>query len=268
MRLPWKRKKQISESAEEAITPTASSPVPFGGDLEDFTILRYHAVRALCGMLMDRHTACQSPHPFCNPGHRQDGYELQMFVAEVVPQGTKDTGYADLIGIYLCPAVAPKGSENEEDIMQFIAGMAPSEAAPTRKLVVSSPKDGIYPAVYGPIINPVAGDYSTGSIDSDNSRPVNNCNSEPRHCRWQYWESDLNEGDWQVPRYHCLQVFGQWWLVEMDRGRGRLQQVAGLQLADSPEHNFGIHSGKFKKGDVIAHRSEGELATVLRENWG
>ena len=71
-----------------------------------------------------------------------------------------------------------------------------------------------------------------------------------------------------MPRYHCLQVFGQWWLVEMDRGRGRLQQVAGLQLADSPEHNFGIHSGKFKKGDVIAHRSEGELATVLRENWG
>ena len=114
MRLPWKRKKQISESAEEAITPTASSPVPFGGDLEDFTILRYHAVRALCGMLMDRHTACQSPHPFCNPGHRQDGDELQMFVAEVVPQGTKDTGYADLIGIYLCPAVAPKEAKTEK----------------------------------------------------------------------------------------------------------------------------------------------------------
>ena len=34
----------------------------FDGNLEDFTVLRYHAVRALCGVLMDRHTACRSPH--------------------------------------------------------------------------------------------------------------------------------------------------------------------------------------------------------------
>ena len=103
MRLPWKKRKQESEPVDEQTTPTASSPVsvPFGGDLEDFTILRHHAVRALCGMLMDRHTACQSPHPFCDSGHRQDGDAPQMLVAEVVPQGTKSTGYADLIGIYL-----------------------------------------------------------------------------------------------------------------------------------------------------------------------
>ena len=60
MRLPWKKSKEPKAGA------------PFGGELEasDFALLRHHALRVLCGALMDRHTDCRSPHPFCGQvGH-------------------------------------------------------------------------------------------------------------------------------------------------------------------------------------------------------
>ena len=72
MRLPWKKSKPDPAPESKAVQePKASAS--FGGNLEDFALLRHHAVRALCGVLMDRHTACRSRHPFCrHPGHRQD----------------------------------------------------------------------------------------------------------------------------------------------------------------------------------------------------
>ena len=54
MRLPRKKSKASRLEAAQELKDTAS----FGGDLEDFTVLRHHAVRALCGFLMDRHSAC------------------------------------------------------------------------------------------------------------------------------------------------------------------------------------------------------------------
>ena len=142
--------------------------------------------------------------------------------------------------------------------------MVPAQATPHRKLVVFPPVGGVYEAMYGPILNPVEGDYSTGSADPESSRPLRG-NPEPKHCRWRYWESELDKGDWLVPRFHCLQVSGEWWVVEMDRGRGLFQQVAGLEFADNPEHNSGIHAQK----DTVYLRpanDESEFSKVLREN--
>jgi len=51
---------------------TAQSMRSFG-DLEDFPTLRRHALGALCGALMDRHTDCEKEHPFCGPGHLRPG---------------------------------------------------------------------------------------------------------------------------------------------------------------------------------------------------
>ena len=221
--------------------PAASSSF---GDLKDLAVLRHHAVRALCGALMDRHTACKSPHPFCGPAHhRQNGDTPRELIAEAIPQGTNPTGDANLIGIYLCPASAVRSDESDEsehDVMEYVSMMFPTRPAPTFKLVVNPPEGGRYPARYGPILNPVPGDFSTGQLDYDNSRPVN-CNPEPRHCEWRYWESGITHGESLVPRYHCLQVFGQWWVVEVDRSREgviQAQQVAGLDFADNPEHNL------------------------------
>ena len=207
-------------------------------------MLRHHAVRALCGLLLDRHTACESPHPFCGPAHhRQAGDNHIELMAEAIPQGTDPTGGPNLIGIYLCPASAVRGDESDEgehDIMEYISRMVPTRPAPTFNLVVNPPQDGRYPAHYGPILNSVPGDFSTGRLDYGNSRLVN-CNPEPRHCQWRYWESGITHG-LLVPRYHCLQVFGQWWVVEVDpslEGVIQAQQVAGLDFADNPEHNPG-----------------------------
>ena len=137
--------------------------------------------------------------------------------------------------------------------------MIPDQLVPNRKLVVFPPREGIFEVMYGPIINPVEGNYSTGSIDSDNSRPLTG-NPEPNHCRWQYWESGLDKGGWLVPGFHCLQVFGAWWVVEVDQVRSVAQQVAALDFADNPDHNFGIHSGR--KPSTLALRMT--IASILR----
>ena len=132
--------------------------------------------------------------------------------------------------------------------MKFIIRMTPTQPAPNRKLVVYPPEGGTHQAMYGPILNPVEGDYSTGSIDPDNGRPLN-CNP-----------------DSLVPRFHCLQVFGEWWVVDVDRTRGLAQQVAALDFADNPEHNFGIHEKKEPTIYVNRMDPASEFSKVLREN--
>jgi len=202
-------------------------------------------------------------------------------IAEVIPQGSEDSRSPDLIGVYLCKASASAHMSGEEkwDILEYITLMTPTEPVPNRKLVVYLPQDGTYRAMDGPILNPVEGDYSTGRFDPANARPLN-CNPEPRHCRWKYWESSLDRGDWRVPRFHCLQVFGEWWIVEVDLRRVgqqaavRYQQVAALDFADTPDHNFGIHAEKRPASYWIRRDPDSEFSKVVRENltpgtpWG
>ena len=169
----------------------------------------------------------------------------------------------------------PKWREITKWPEQFLAGLVDTKWEGWESLKVayvaalndikSGTQGGAYQAMYGPILNPVEGDYSTGSIDPANARPIN-CNPEPRHCRWQYWESGLTKGDWLVPRFHCLQVSGEWWVVEVAGAHGMAQQVAALDFADNPEHNFGIHEKK--EGTIYLNRTdpESEYSKVLREN--
>ena len=56
------------------------------GNLEDFAVLRRHALHALCGALMDRHTDCEREHPFCGPGHLAERrLSYSQFIAQAVP---------------------------------------------------------------------------------------------------------------------------------------------------------------------------------------
>ena len=141
MRLPWKKSKPDREPEPEGLQEKKVA-ASFGGNLEDFALLRHHAVRALCGLLMDRHTACRSPHPFCRqPGHRQAGDVPMMLITEAVPQRSDtSTSNLDLIGIYLCPAAAVVGSEEHGDVMDLIMRMTPSQPTPNRKIVVAPRK--------------------------------------------------------------------------------------------------------------------------------
>ena len=68
-----------------------------------------------------------------------------------------------------------------------------------------------------------------------------------------------------VPKFHCLQVFGEWWVVEVDPVRGVAQQVAALDFADNPEHNLGIHVRK-KAVYVRSTNDVSKFSKVLREN--
>ena len=95
-----------------------------------------------------------------------------MLIAEAIPQGTTTTGSPDLIGIYLCPARVESYTDGDIDPLEYTTRMVPAQSTPNRKLVVFPPVGGVYEAMYGPILDPVEGDYSTGSADPESSRPL------------------------------------------------------------------------------------------------
>ena len=207
---------------------------PSFGNLDDFNTLRRHALCALCGAFMDRHSACARQHPFCGPGHHRNGDDPIQMIAQAVPQ--RDfVGRTDLVGVYLSTASGDNNGSGTQDIMQYILSMRPTAPTPNRKLVVSPPQGNGYPALYGPVQNPGSGGVPTGLLDPGNHVSVN-CNPRPEHCRWHYWDSELSAEGRVVPTFHCLQVFGEWWVVEVDPACGAAQKVAALELADNPNH--------------------------------
>ncbi len=282
MKLPWhrqpKKKPKPVKLGTNTVQPSAERRAKGFGNLEDFTVLRHHAVRALCGFLMDRHSSCRSPHPFCNvhihhQGARGEGN--QQFVADAIPQGTPDSGAPDIIAIYLTRAKVEQeyGKTETVDPMDYLSRLVPVDSAPTTKLVVEAPVAGIYPVMFGPIDNPVEGDYSTGRLDRERARLVNDCNPEPKHCRWTYWEfrgSGLNsKGQLMIPRFLCIQVNDEWWIASGYNNQPIVQQVAGLEVADSPNHNFGIHTEAFRrkhKDALIMSTGNNEYSKILGEN--
>ena len=69
----------------------------------DPVTFRYHALRILCGALMDRRTLCPFPHPFCGPSHQEYGHTpIQLIVHANV--GTDDTRTMEFVDLFLCRA--------------------------------------------------------------------------------------------------------------------------------------------------------------------
>ena len=242
--------------------------VPFSHGIMELPALKYHAVRALCGMLMDRHTQCRSPHPFCGlKGHQKDGDTPIQLIANAIPQNTVD---GTIIALYLCKCKDGRTQSQSTDTepatpLDYAVRLTYDEKTPGRKIVVRLLDDGTYLAQYGRIANPVEGDYSTGQLDQEDVRTLH-CNPEPAHARWQYWESSVTDGQVSVPEFHCLQVNGEWWIVDVERNRARVRyhQVAALEFADNPEHNWGIHK---PGGDLFYNPNDGsEWSKTLHEN--
>lgn len=263
MKLPWNKPKR---------TPTALAdrPPSFAEDITDVFVLRRHAIRALAGTLMERHSACRSPHPFCGrTGHQKDGDTEQLLIAEAIPQKSPEAAKPDIIGIYLIHATVDRAPDGPKyNVPEYMARMRPAKPVPSYKLAVGPPTDGLYPVTFGPILNPVEGDYSTGSVDRANAR-LFNVDPKPKHCRWEYWPTGVKSAEKVAPRFNCLQVLGEWGIVEPDTG----QLVAAVEYADNPSHNFGLHD---KDGDIFKYRSRGihyiaapadsELSKVLRDH--
>ena len=253
---PFKR----SSAAKQQPLQQGRVAVPFPPDIADLPVLKYHMVRALCSVFMSRHSGCRSPHPFCGDINAT----VVQLIANAVQQVNENDG-TPLLAIYLSKAVHSRAFPKGEliDPWESVLSLGYAEETPHRKLVVRPTNDGTYFADYGPILNPVEGDYATGRIDLNAVR-ILHCDPEPRHTKWQYWECELlNENI--TPEFHCLMVRGEWWIVDTDREQGLVQQVAALSVADDPEHNFGIHAREntFYGTDP---RDDSEYAKVIREN--
>ena len=208
------------------------------GDLRDLKVLRNQSLRALCGVLMDRHSHClMERHPFCGP--KDDGGPVQL-VAQATQQRTGTN--APLIGVYFYPAESLAESPADGtglDPLVYAARLSPSEPEPTLKLVVSprDASDGKYPALFGPVAaDAVGGDFPGGSLVPGGCWSVD-CDPSPAYCRWHYWESEIPLTTGMLPRFHCLQISGEWWIVESYPAQGVAQKVAALDLAENPNHD-------------------------------
>ena len=235
--------------------------VPFPDDIAELSVLKHHGLRALCSFLMARHSACRSPHPFC--GNTVNVETVLQLIAHVIPQtGEPDGRLFPAIYFTRAKSGLPDAGEQIEPF-DYVNYLDYAETTPSRKLVVSLINDGTHSIEYGPILSPTVGDYSTGRIDPDHSRALD-CNPEPLHTKWQYWESELTVEQQVVPEFRCLLLRRDWWIVDADRERGLVQQVAALSLADDPTHNWGIHT---RANTVYTIRNDGsEYARVLEEN--
>ena len=133
------------------------------------------------------------------------------------------------------------------------------------KAVVWLMSDGTYTARYGPILNPVERDFSTGSIDDDAARTLY-CNPEPAHVGWQYWESGLSTKQTVIPEFHVLWGSEQVWVVDVDRLQRLRQLVANFEVGNDPGHNWGFHDPR-KRGSIWQYSRDGsEWSKTLEEN--
>ena len=241
----------------------------FDKDFLDPGVFRHHALRILCGAFMDRHSDCRSPHPFCGPGHRGSGDVVNLMIAHAMPETSGETR-DEVIGIYLCRASATSlEGIKVDDYLNLSTRLEHADSAPVRKLLSVPPADGKFSVLCGPLLDPVKGEFMKGNIDPDNVRTYI-CDPEPPHCRWQYWDTELTADlAWEgrlAPTYHCIQARGEWWVFEIDYEHGEARIAAVTELADNPEHNYGIHNGRLGLGDMIEVDPRTELGLTLWEN--
>lgn len=253
--------------------PTLSrTPVPFPDGFDsELSVLKHHAQRAIGGWLQDRHSACRSPHPWCGPPP-QDG--VRQFIAEAINQIDANSGFP-VLAIYIMPAYLGERDQpaegNSPDLVEYVAALKPVHNVPERKLVVNMMSDGTYQGIYGPILNKVEDNYSTGNLDPEADLRTFHCDPEPPNGKSWYRESELTPGQTTYPRFHCLELHGEWWIVDCelvannDAWQMRYHQVGFVAVRDNPDHNFGI----FKMGpyDTILNPNNGsELSKAISEN--
>ena len=74
-----------------------------------------------------------------------------------------------------------------------------AESTPSRKAAIALLDNGNYYAEYGHIANPTEGDHSSGTLDRSIGVFEFYCDPEPDFTRWQYWDSQITEGQKTCP---------------------------------------------------------------------
>ena len=210
---------RMTELRTGAVVPFESSELPY---------IKHHALRALCGLLMDRHTACQVC-PFC--GNDDDPMEL---IVKAESQVAEQSGNP-LIALYF-NKVAPLQGDGMDVVNDWAPNVTYGEKTAFRKVVVNLLDNGNYYAQYGPIVNAVDGDHSSGLLDRSQWQLNFYCAPEPAFAMWRYWDSVLTAKQSTVPEFLCLRIRGEWWVIDRDIRQGAVQQVAALAVANNPSH--------------------------------
>ena len=185
---------------------------------------------------MDRHSAC-AICPFCG----SDDAILELIVHVEMQTDARESG--PLLALYFCKAVFSSDGQVDSVVEEWAPRLEYAEETPSRKAVVQPLENGAYYAEYGPVANPTEGDYSTGALDREGWTMSFHCDPEPAYARWHYWESMITPGQKVVPEFRCLRLRGEWWIVDIDRSRSMVQQVAALTVADNPDHPIGLGVG-------------------------
>ena len=256
---PFGRRPKRAQQEQQSGGPPVV--VPFPSDTFELPQAKYHGLRVLCGLLMDRQSSCQQQHPFCGPPPGPEENSQITTIAYATSQQDAVNG-DPVIALYLCRAIrAPKYTNPEDaiDPLEYVAMLTPRDTVPNNKLVVNLLDDGHYTGEFGLISNPVEGDYSTGRIDRGAPTEAFYLDPEPAHAKWEYYESQVTEGQAVVPEFHCLMLRGEWWVVDVDREREMYQQVAALEFADNPNHGlnrFRDNTGgpEPRPGDIVVRR--------------
>ena len=211
------------------------SPVPFPASIIQIPDLKHHGLRALCGAMMERHSKCSMGHPFCfDPDESPD--DPVLFIAEVGFQRVSADPDNFVIANYLSRAESRiTEPENPVHPFDYAVSLTFAGTVPETMMTVQMLPGGNYFVRYGAIFDPIPGDYSTGTIDPANWCTLY-CDPEPPHAKITYWPSEITEGQQVVPRFRCMMLRGEWWIVDCDDGRGMGQQVAGIEVSDHPDH--------------------------------
>ena len=196
---------------------------------EDLPYIKRHALRALCGLLMNRHSACVYC-PFCGDSDR----EIDLIV-DAVPNVTPDGDI--VIGLYFSETLFIPSREGLQHVVNdWGRGVQYGSAEPGLKAVVRLLTNGKYLVNFGKVAGATPGDDSSGYLDTQGWEAEYICDPEPDWTQWQYWDSGITEKQTIVPQFLCKRFRGEWWILDRDMGQRLIQQVAGLRVADCPGH--------------------------------
>ena len=227
----------------------------------------YHAVQALGGMLMDRHSQCVS-HWWCNA--LPEGYS-RKFIMKVNTTRMVQPGQEKLETVIVAFLSTGTWSEKHPptDEGEAIAWLQYEHEVPVDGLVVQlSTKPNTWYVRHAMLTNTTKGNHSAGEFDLARSsfrevtvRPAWVGSLAPSY-------SPLSKYNWESPyepRLHCLERPDGWLvsLVDLRRADGQTTVIA---VADVPKADNPNHPGLYSQADLeqcISGESKDDLGYLV-----
>ena len=192
----------------------------------DIVDLKNHALRALCGLLMNRDSS-----PFSGGDYST---HLNMMI-DVRYLESKDNSIVIMLYFNQVAEGIPEDAQDIDIVQDWAVRVWHKNPWPQRLALVQLLGDGTYVARYGTLnipINIYEDDFDIDPMEGfELTRDHIICDPEPQWTEWQYWESEVTEKQTTFPIFLCKRLRNEWWVIDIDRKQKVLQQVAGLRVA-------------------------------------